>query len=126
MPDSRHAISVAVATCFLADQSAPAARRFAFAYTIRIANEGNLPARLLSRHWLITDGDGKVREVRGDGVVGQQPRLMPGEAFEYTSGAVLETPEGEMRGRYHLVADDGTAFDAEIPPFALGMPRTLH
>ena len=87
---------------------------------------GQHPARLLTRHWIITDSNGKVQEVRGDGVVGEQPRLAPGESFEYTSGAVLETGLGTMRGSYRMRADDGTAFDAPIDPFTLSIPRTLH
>jgi ApaG protein len=126
MPDSRYAIAVAVATRFLDEQSQPEAGRFVFAYTIRIANRGAVPARLLSRHWLITDANGKVQEVRGEGVVGEQPWLRPGETFEYTSGAVLETLCGQMRGSYQMLADEGTEFEAEIAPFALSMPRTLH
>jgi ApaG protein len=126
MPNDRYAIRVAVATRFLDEQSAPEQGRYVFAYTIRIANTGDVPARLLSRHWQITDANGKVQEVRGDGVVGQQPWLKPGGEFEYTSGAVLETLCGEMRGSYQMLADDGTEFDAEIAPFALSIPRTLH
>ncbi len=126
MPNRRYAITVAVATRFLDEQSAPEEGRYVFAYTIRIANTGEVAARLLSRHWLITDANGKVQEVRGDGVVGQQPWLKPGGEFEYTSGAVLETFCGQMKGCYQMLADDGTAFDAEIAPFALSIPRTLH
>ncbi|MCE2943255.1 MAG: Co2+/Mg2+ efflux protein ApaG [Lysobacteraceae bacterium] len=126
MPNRRYAITVAVATRFLDEQSAPDEGRYVFAYTIRIANSGEVAARLLSRHWLITDANGKVQEVRGDGVVGQQPWLKPGGEFEYTSGAVLETFCGQMKGSYQMLADDGTAFDAEIAPFALTIPRTLH
>jgi len=126
MPNRRYAITVAVATRFLDEQSAPDEGRYVFAYTIRIANGGEVAARLLSRHWLITDANGKVQEVRGDGVVGQQPWLKPGGEFEYTSGAVLETFCGQMKGSYQMLADDGTAFDAEIAPFALTIPRTLH
>jgi ApaG protein len=123
---SQYAIHIAVATRFLDDQSAPEENRYAFAYTIRIRNAGELPARLLTRHWIITDANGKVQEVRGDGVVGEQPWLRPGEDFEYTSGAVLETVVGTMRGSYQLLADDGTAFEAPIPQFTLSIPRTLH
>ncbi len=126
MSTSPYAITVAVATRFLDEQSAPDEGRFVFAYTIRIANTGKVPARLLSRHWLITDANGRVQEVRGEGVVGQQPWLQPGTSFEYTSGAVLETFCGQMRGSYQMLADDGTEFDAEIAPFALSIPRTLH
>jgi ApaG protein len=123
---SQYAIDIAVATQFLDDQSAPDENRYAFAYTIRIRNSGEQPARLMTRHWVITDANGKVQEVRGDGVVGEQPRLRPGEQFEYTSGAVLETNVGTMQGSYAWVADDGTQFDAPIPAFTLSIPRTLH
>ena len=121
-----HAIDIAVATRFLDEQSSPDADRYVFAYTIRIHNGGEVPARLLSRHWVITDANGKVQEVRGAGVVGEQPWLRPGEDFEYTSGAVLETALGTMHGSYQMVADDGTEFDAPIAPFTLSVPRTLH
>ena len=123
---SPHAIEVIVATRFLDDQSVPENDRYVFAYTIRIRNAGSVPAQLLARHWVITDANGKVQEVRGDGVVGEQPRLEPGEQFEYTSGAVLETPLGTMRGSYRMVADDGTEFEAPIASFTLSIPRTLH
>ena len=121
-----HAIDIAVATRFLDDQSVPEDQRYVFSYTIRIHNSGEIPARLISRHWVITDANGKVQEVRGDGVVGEQPWLRPGEEFEYTSGAVLETALGTMHGSYQMVADDGTEFDAPIAPFTLSVPRTLH
>ena len=121
-----YALDIDVATRFLDDQSAPDENRYAFAYTIRIRNSGDAPARLLTQHWIITDANGKVQEVRGDGVVGEQPWLRPGDRFEYTSGAVLETNVGTMRGSYQLVADDGTQFDAPIAPFTLAVPRTLH
>ena len=121
-----HAIEILVATRFLDDQSVPEDDRYVFAYTIRIRNAGTEPARLLARHWVITDAHGKVQEVRGDGVVGEQPRLEPGEQFEYTSGAVLETPLGTMQGSYRMVADDGTEFDAPVASFTLSIPRTLH
>ena len=123
---SDYALEISVATQFLDEQSDPDGERYVFAYTIRIRNLGRLPAQLLDRHWLITDGNGKVEEVRGEGVVGEQPRLEPGEAFTYTSGAVLETAVGTMQGSYHMSGDDGTEFDAPIPPFTLAMPRTLH
>ena len=123
---TQHSIDIAVATQFLDDQSAPDENRYAFAYTIRIRNAGEVPARLMTRHWIITDANGKVQEVRGDGVVGEQPWLRPGEQFEYTSGALLETNVGTMRGSYAWVADDGTRFDAPIPAFTLSIPRTLH
>lgn len=111
---------------FLDDQSAPEEGRYVFAYTIHIRNQGKVPARLLGRHWLITDGNGNVREVVGEGVLGEQPWLRPGEGFEYTSGAVLETDIGTMRGSYDMLADDGTRFAAPIPAFTLSVPRTLH
>ena len=126
MGDSIHAIDVNVRSRFLPEQSEPEERRFVFAYTIRIHNSGSVPARLLSRHWRITDDNGKVVEVRGEGVVGEQPWLRPGEDFEYTSGAVLETSGGSMQGSYQMLADDGTEFEAEIAPFVLAVPRTLH
>jgi ApaG protein len=126
MSEALHAIDVDVRSRFLPEQSMPEDGRFVFAYTIRIRNTGSVPARLISRHWLITDGNGKVEEVRGEGVVGEQPRLEPGEAFTYTSGAVLQTAVGTMEGSYHMSGDDGTEFDAPIPPFTLAVPRTLH
>jgi ApaG protein len=110
----------------LESQSAPEAGRYVFSYTITIHNAGSVPARLLSRHWVITDSDGKVQEVRGDGVVGEQPHLVPGQSFRYTSAAMIETPLGTMRGEYQMVADDGQLFDAEIAPFVLAIPRVLH
>ena len=121
-----YAVDVEVATRYLDDQSEPEQDRFVFAYTIRIRNRGDVPARLMTRHWRITDANGQVQEVDGDGVVGEPPRLEPGEDFEYTSGAVLETALGTMQGRYGMVADDGTHFDAPIPAFTLSVPRTLH
>lgn len=121
-----YTLEIQIATRYLDEESEPEREHFVFAYTIRIRNLGRLPAQLLSRHWVITDGNGKVEEVRGEGVVGQQPRIEPGEQFEYTSGAVLETAVGSMQGRYDMVGDDGTRFDAEIPPFTLAAPRTLH
>lgn len=121
-----HAIDINVATRFLDEQSAPEEGRYVFAYTIRIHNRGQLPARLISRHWVITDDNGKVQEVQGEGVVGEQPWLRPGEDFVYTSGAVLETSLGTMQGSYQMLADDGTRFDAPIAAFTLSIPRTLH
>jgi ApaG protein len=121
-----YAITIVVQTRFLGEQSAPDENRFVFAYTIRIANTGSVAARLISRHWIITDGNGKVQEVRGDGVVGEQPWLRPGDDFHYTSGAVLETSVGTMRGSYQMLADDGRRFDAAIPQFTLSIPRTVH
>ena len=111
---------------YIADQSDPAAHCYVFAYRIQIHNTGEVGAKLLTRHWIITDANGKVHEVRGDGVVGEQPWMRPGGGFEYTSGAVIETELGTMRGSYQMVADDGTQFDAMIPTFVLTTPRTLH
>jgi ApaG protein len=122
----KHHIDVSVQTTYLPGQSAPEQNRYVFAYTITITNTGSAPAKLLTRHWVITDANSQTREVRGEGVVGEQPHLQPGASFEYTSGTVLETPVGTMRGSYQMVADDGTRFDAEIPVFTLSIPRTLH
>src|SRR3546814_13989634 len=117
------AIKVDVATRFLDEQSVPDDDRYVFAYTIRIHNAGPHAAQLVARHWLITDANGQVQEVRGEGVVGEQPWLLPGEAFEYTSGAVLETSVGTMQGSYEMVADDGTHFLTPIPAFTLSVPK---
>jgi len=119
-------IAVTVQTRFLNEQSKPDDNRYVFSYSIRIANTGSVAARLLTRHWIITDANGKVQEVRGDGVVGEQPWLRPGDDFNYTSGAVLETAVGTMRGSYHMIADDGRHFDAPIAQFTLSVPRTVH
>jgi ApaG protein len=119
-------IRVTVSSNYIPAQSAPKARRYVFAYTVRIANEGTEAAQLKSRHWIITDGNGKVEQVRGPGVVGEQPMLRPGEHFEYTSGCVLETPRGSMEGTYQMVRADGTEFDAQIAPFALALPYSLN
>ena len=119
-------IKVDVATQFVDKQSDPGADRYVFAYTITIRNQGVVPAKLLTRHWVITDANGKVQEVRGDGVVGEQPHLEPGQGFRYTSGTVLETPVGSMQGSYQMVADDGHKFDAPIAPFRLAVPGLLH
>ncbi len=122
----RHRIKVVVETNYVEDQSDPRERRYVFAYTITIRNEGQVPARLLARHWIITDSNGKVQEVRGDGVVGEQPYLKPGQGFRYSSGTVLETPVGAMQGTYQMVGDDGQHFDAPIQPFRLAIPGLLH
>lgn len=119
-------IRVTVSTVYVPSQSAPTAHRYVFAYTIRIANESHQQAQLKSRHWVITHGNGKVEEVRGPGVVGQQPSLQPGEHFEYTSGCILETPRGAMHGSYQMVTANGESFDAEIASFALAMPHSLN
>ena len=126
MSSVRHRISIDVETTYLDDQSEPREQRYVFAYTITIRNEGEVPAKLLTRHWIITDANGRVQEVRGDGVVGEQPYLKPGQGFRYSSGAVLETPVGTMQGSYQMIADDGAQFDAPIPAFRLAMPGMLH
>ncbi|RMG52765.1 MAG: Co2+/Mg2+ efflux protein ApaG [Gammaproteobacteria bacterium] len=119
-------IRVDVETQYVEQESDPDSDRYVFSYTITIRNEGDTPARLLSRHWIITDANGKVQEVRGPGVVGEHPHLKPGEGFRYTSGTLLETPLGTMQGSYQMVTDDGEHFDAEIPPFRLSVPNLLH
>ena len=119
-------IKVAVTSQYVPEQSNPRDRRYVFAYTVKIVNEGKGPAQLWSRHWVITDGEGKIEEVRGPGVVGQKPMLRPGEHFEYTSGCVLPTPRGEMKGTYQMVREDGTKFDAEIAAFYLALPHSLN
>jgi ApaG protein len=126
MEPETHKIRIDVDTSYLEDQSDPKERRYVFSYTITIRNEGKVPARLLTRHWIITDSNGKVQEVRGEGVVGEQPYLKPGQGFRYSSGAVLETPVGAMQGSYQMVADDGAQFDAPIAAFRLAMPGLLH
>jgi len=126
MEKNSYEIRIEVATKYVVDQSEPDVGRYVFAYTITIENRGDLPARLLSRHWVITDANGKVQEVTGDGVVGEQPHLNPGETFRYSSGAVLETPVGAMQGSYRMEAGNGTNFDAPIPPFTLAVPGVLH
>jgi len=122
----KYHISISVNTAYLAEQSDPSADRYVFAYTITIANTGTVAAQLISRHWIITDADNVTQEVKGLGVVGEQPLLQPGESFEYTSGTAMATPVGTMRGSYQMVAEDGNKFDAEIPVFTLSMPRVLH
>lgn len=121
-----HNIRVRVESAYIEEQSDSDQSRYVFAYTVTIRNEGKVAAQLLTRHWIITDSNGKVQEVRGEGVVGEQPHLRPGEAFQYTSGTMLETPVGTMHGSYQMLADDGTEFDAEISPFILTVPRMLH
>ena len=126
MTSVRHRISIDVETTYLDDQSEPREQRYVFAYTITIRNEGEVPAKLLTRHWIITDANGRVQEVRGDGVVGEQPYLKPGQGFRYSSGAVIETPVGTMQGSYQMMADNGLKFDAPIAPFRLAIPGVLH
>ena len=126
MPDPRYHIDVMVISRFLPEQSQPEQERFAFAYTVTLSNAGELPAKLLSRHWVITDGNGNVQEVRGSGVIGQQPRLEPGQSHTYSSGTMMTTRVGNMHGSYQMLADDGTRFDAPIAPFRLAVPGALH
>jgi ApaG protein len=127
MADSKHyEVTVVPKASYVEDQSDPSKNQYVFAYTITVTNTGNVPAQLVSRHWVITDANSKVLEVKGLGVVGQQPLLKPGESFEYTSGTHLETAVGTMRGTYQMVADDGKHFDAPIPLFTLSVPRILH
>lgn len=119
-------IRIDVLTNYLKDQSDPGDGKYVFSYTITIRNEGQVPAKLLKRHWVITDANGKVQEVRGDGVVGEQPYIRPGQGFRYSSGAVLETPVGTMQGSYQMLADGGQTFDAPIPTFRLAVPGILQ
>jgi len=126
MSNPRYSIDVAVRARYLAEQSKPEQRHFVFAYTVQLHNTGTVGARLMTRHWRIIDADGKVKEVRGEGVIGEQPWLAAGDSFEYTSGAVLESGVGSMRGSYQMLADDGTLFEAPIEAFTLSVPRTLH
>ena len=126
MEAADHKIRVDVETSYLDEQSDPGEGRYVFSYTITIRNEGQVPARLLTRHWVITDANGKVEEVRGDGVMGEQPYLKPGQGFRYSSGAVIETPVGTMQGSYQMLGDDGAQFDAPIQPFRLAMPGILQ
>jgi len=124
--ERKYQLKVEVQPRYLAEQSKPESGQYAFAYTVRISNTGNVPTQVVSRHWIITDGNGKVVEVKGLGVVGQQPLIPPGQSFEYTSGSQLATPAGTMRGSYFCVAEDGERFEVQIPEFTLAMPRTLH
>ncbi|SDQ02260.1 Co2+/Mg2+ efflux protein ApaG [Ectopseudomonas guguanensis] len=126
MSDPRYQIDVSVTTRYLAAQSQPEQNRYAFSYTVTIVNNGELPAQLLSRHWIITDGDGRVQEVRGAGVIGQQPHIEPGASHTYSSGTVMATQVGTMQGSYQMLAEDGKRFDAIIAPFRLAVPGALH
>ena len=125
-PNADYQLTVAVRPEYLPDQSEPAAEHYVFAYHVTITNTGRVAAQVVSRHWIITDANDCVQEVKGLGVVGNQPLLQPGEAFEYTSGCAIATPVGTMRGSYQMVAADGSHFEAEIPEFTLAMPRVLH
>ena len=122
----KYEVSVSTQTHYIADQSDEAKDHFVFSYTVTIHNAGTVPAQLISRHWVITDANNQTQEVRGLGVVGEQPFLKPQESFEYTSGTVLATPVGTMRGSYQMVAENGVSFDAPIPEFTLSVPRVLH
>ena len=122
----RNKIIVETTPQYIESQSSPKEGRYVFAYTITITNAGIIPAKLLSRHWLITDSNGKIQEIKGDGVIGEQPYLKPGESFRYSSGAMIETPVGVMQGKYILISDNGENFKAPIPKFTLSIPRTLH
>jgi ApaG protein len=126
MSDKTHHISVSSRVAFIPDQSDVDKRRYVFAYTITITNLGSVAAQLVSRHWIITDADNQVQEVKGEGVVGEQPVIRPNESFEYTSGTAIATPVGTMRGNYRMLGEDGVEFDAAIPEFTLAMPRVLH
>ncbi|MDN5871154.1 MAG: Co2+/Mg2+ efflux protein ApaG [Nitrococcus sp.] len=122
----RYAVDVKVEAVYLPTQSNPTERRYAFAYTVTIRNTGAVDVTLLTRHWIITDAEGRVQEVRGEGVVGQQPHIAPGNSFRYTSGTLIETPVGSMHGSYRMQASDGVEFDAAIDAFRLADPRTVH
>jgi ApaG protein len=126
MSDSRYNIDVSVVSRYLPEQSQPEQNRFAFAYTVTVSNKGELPVKLLSRHWVITDGDGRVQEVRGAGVIGQQPLIEAGASHTYSSGTVMTTQVGIMQGSYQMLAEDGKRFDALIAPFRLAVPGSLH
>jgi len=126
MGAEKQQIEIDVKTAYVAEQSEPARNQYVFAYTITVTNRSDAVAQLISRHWIITDAEDKVQEVKGLGVVGRQPLLAPGESFEYTSGATLATSMGTMRGSYHMVSEDGSAFEVPIPPFTLSVPRILH
>lgn len=126
MTTEPYKIDIEVESHYIEEQSIPEEDRYVFAYTITIRNNGSEPAKLLTRHWLITDGDGNTQEVNGEGVVGEQPHISPGDYFRYTSGTVLDTPVGTMEGSYQMLADDGEQFEAPIPIFTLSLPHTLH
>ena len=127
MPNpEKYRIEIKPVPQFIPEQSDPDDSRYVFAYTITIRNLGELPAQLIARHWIITDANNEVQEVRGLGVIGNQPLLKPGESFEYSSGCSLATPVGTMKGAYQMVGEDGTRFEAEIPEFVLAIPRVLH
>lgn len=124
--DKKYEINIIVRTTYLPEQSDETLDHYVFAYTITIANTGMVAAQLISRHWIIEDGGNDTQEVRGLGVVGEQPLLKPGDSFEYTSGTAISSPVGSMKGSYQMIAEDGLRFDASIPEFTLSIPRTLH
>jgi ApaG protein len=126
MSDKTYAIRVDVQPAYIAEQSDPKNHQYVFAYTVTIKNTGTVPAKLLTRHWIITDGDGETQEVKGEGVVGEKPYLKPGENYRYTSGTMMKTPIGTMHGSYQMITDDGVNFEAEIPTFSLTVPNVLH
>ena len=126
MDEKKYEIMIRVATSYIDDQSEPDVDRYVFSYTITIENRSDVTTQLLRRHWIITDANGKVQEVSGDGVVGEQPKLRPGGTFRYSSGAIIETPVGSMQGSYQMHTEDGAAFDAPIPPFTLAVPGIIH
>ncbi len=119
-------IDIKVQPAYIAEQSDPEKNHYVFSYTVTIRNNGSSAAKLLKRHWIITDGDGEVQEVKGDGVIGEQPHLQPGDGFQYTSGTLMNTPFGTMHGSYEMINDAGEKFNAEIPSFRLSVPNTLH
>ncbi len=126
MDNERYNIQVSVESQYIEKESDPEQSRYVFAYTVTMVNQGTIPAKLLTRHWIISDSEGRTQEVHGEGVIGEQPYLQAGEGFRYTSGTILDTPLGVMLGTYQMLADDGQRFDAHIPPFRLVNPRLLH
>ena len=126
MMENLYKVDVEVKTEYVEYQSIPSENRYVFSYTVTIKNSGKIPAKLISRHWIISDANGKVDEVKGLGVIGEQPRLLSNQSFEYTSGTILNTPVGTMHGQYKMVADNGYEFDAEIPLFSLNIPKILN
>ncbi|NOY72679.1 MAG: Co2+/Mg2+ efflux protein ApaG [Gammaproteobacteria bacterium] len=126
MNNNSYKISVEVTPNYIEEQSRPEQGHYVYSYTVTITNDGRKPARLLTRHWIIKNATGETQEIKGDGVVGEQPHLKPGEGFQYTSGTIMKTPNGSMTGSYQMIADDGFHFDANIPEFYLLTPSTLH
>ena len=126
MMEVLYKVEVSVRTEYLENQSLPSEDKYFFSYTVTIKNVGKIPAKLISRHWVITDANERIEEVRGLGVGGEQPRLQTNESFEYTSGTIINTPVGTMYGTYQMVADNGYEFDAEIPMFSLNIPKVLN